>query len=186
MMLRSNQAPDPLPPPPPAPLVDAALAQEPNAAVDLYLHLERAREAESAARRLAAKKLRRWHKAKVTYITSGKYSRYDEPSVVKRVEQRLFKADCELALSRAQVVQCRGRFLRLRTVLALYEKMRVSDEPDLALRLFWARARLRLLKPVPLPNLRDMWPGQRSNIWEYNQEHFGLALTWGLMHIDQL
>ena len=128
--------PDPLPPPPPAPLVDAALAQEPNAAVDLYLHLERAREAESAARRLAAKKLRRWHKAKTTYITSGKYSRYDEPSIVKRVEQRLFTADCELALSRAQVVQCRGRFLRLRTVLALYEKMRVSDEPDLLLRRF--------------------------------------------------
>ena len=138
------------------------------------------------ARHRAAKKLRRWHKAKTTYITSGKYSRYDEPSIVKRVEQRLFKADCELASSRAHVVQCRGRFLRLRTVLALYEKMRVSDEPDLSLRLFWARARLRLLKPVPLPDLRDMWPGQRSNIWEYNREHFGLALTWGLMHIDQL
>ena len=71
-------------------------------------------------------------------------------------------------------------------VLALYEKMRVSDPSDLSLRLFWARARLRLIQPVPLPDLRDMWPGQRSNIWEYNREHFGLALTWGLMHIDQL
>ena len=75
--------------------------------------------------------------------------------------------------------------MRLRTVLALYEKMRVSDPSDLSLRLFWARARLRLIQPVPLPDLFE-GHGQRSNIWEYNREHFGLALTCGLMHIDQL
>ena len=115
--------PDPCPPgppplPPPAALVDAALAQDANAAVSLYHDLERAREAECTARRHAAKKLRRWHKAKATYITSGKYSRYDEPSIVKRVEQRLFKADCELASSRAHILP---RAIRLVTLRARFK-----------------------------------------------------------------
>ena len=111
------------------------------------------------------------------------------PSIVKRVELRLFKADMELASARAHVVQCRARFVRLRTLLALYAKMRESDGDDLVLSYFWARARVRVLQHVPRPNLKDMWPGHRSNIWEYNREAYGLALTWAwrmLTHVDML
>ena len=178
--------PDPPPPPPPAQLVEAASAQVASAADSLYEHLERAKEAEAAARRHCAMKLRRWQKAKTTYIDSGNYSRYDEPSIVNRVEERLWKADVELATARARVAQCRISFVRLRTLLALYEKLCESDPADPVLRRFWDRARVRVLEPVPMPNLRDMWPGQRSNIWEYNQESFGLAPTWGLTHLDNL
>ena len=178
--------PSPPPAPPPASLIELPTAQESSAKPSLYEHLQSARVAEAKAREHAAKKLRRWHKAKETYVTSGNYSRYDEPSVVKRVEDRLWKADVELATARAHVARCRIIFVRLRTLLALYEKMRESDPVDPVLCGFWDRARVRVLEPVPLPNMRDMWPGQRSNIWEFNRESFGLALTWGLMHLDNL
>ena len=178
--------PDPPPPPPPVQLVEAASMQVASAADSLYEHLARTQEAEAAARRQSAKKLRRWHETKATYILSGNYSRYDESSVVKRVEQRLWRADVELATARARVVQCRISFVRLRTLLALYEKMREFGPVDPVHRRFWDRARVRVLEPVPMPNLRDMWPGQRSNIWEYNRESFGFALTWGLTHLDML
>ena len=105
---------------------------------------------------------------------------------MERVEQRLWKADVELASARAHVSQCRARFIRLRTVLVLYEKMCESGEEDPVLRSFWDRARKRVLEPVRAPDTRDMWPGQRSNIWEYNRQAFGLALTWGLTHVDEL
>ena len=64
--------------------------------------------------------------------------------------------------------------------------MRESDCEDPVMSYFWARARVRVLEPVPLPDLKDMWPGHRSNIWEYNREAYGLALTWGLTHLDML
>ena len=134
----------------------------------------------------AAKKLRRWEKARATYVTSNNYSLYDLPSIRKRVEMRLFKADVELASARAHVAQCRARFVRLRTLLALYEKMRESDDDDPVMSYFWARARVRVLEHVPLPDLKNMWPGHRSNIWEYNRQAFGLAFTWGLTHLDML
>ena len=31
-----------------------------------------------------------------------------------------------------------------------------------------------------------MWPGLSHNIWEWNQRNFGLAVTWGLTHLDCL
>ena len=103
---------------------------------------------------------------------------------MKRVEQRLFKADCELAEARASVVQCRGRWLRLRTLLALYKNMQVSAPEEACPRVFWERAKRRVLEPVVAPDTRDMWPGQRRNIWEWNEESYGLALSWMLRGIN--
>ena len=33
---------------------------------------------------------------------------------------------------------------------------------------------------------KDMWPGLKSNIWERNAREYGLAITWGLTHMDFL
>ena len=129
--------------------------------------------AEAAARRLVSKRFRRWHKAKKTYISSGKYSYFDGPSVAKRVQQRLFTADCNLAEARGHVAMCRVQFVRLRTFLKLYERLRVEPypNPDTVLMGFWERAKRRLLEPIPVLDTRDMWPAQRRNIWiEWNEE----------------
>ena len=90
------EPPQPAPRPAPALLVEAAASHASSAITSLYKHLASAWAAEAIAQRHLAKKERRWRKAKETYITSGKYSRFDERSVVKRVEQRLWKADVEL------------------------------------------------------------------------------------------
>ena len=178
------EAPQPPPPMPPAEAVEAVEPQGGAETSSLRKHMRLAKAATTKAKGLVAKKLRRWYKAKKTYIISGKYSHFDSRSIVKRVEQRLFKADCELAEARASVVQCRDSYLRLRTLLALYEKMRVSEAVDPSMRVFWERAKRRVLEPVEAPDTRDMWPGQRRNIWEWNEESYGLALSWMLRGIN--
>ena len=124
--------------------------------------------------------MRRWYKAKKTYISSGKYSPFDGPSIAKRVELRLFDADCNLAEARANVAVCRIQFVRLRTFLKLYERLRVEPYPNPDPMGFWERAKRRLLEPVLVPDTRDMWPAQRRNIWEWNEESYGLSLAWML------
>ena len=176
--------PEPPPPPPPAELVEAVEAGAVDGARYFKKQMRRAQAATAEAQKLVTKKLRRWHKAKKTYVSSGAYSIYDGPSVAKRVRDRLFKADCDLAEARARVVQCRGCWLRLRTFLALYHRMCEPSSNDEVMRQFWERAKVRVLEPVPEPDFRDMWPGQRRNIWEWNEESYGLALTWMLRNIN--
>ena len=176
--------PEPLPPPPRAEQVEAVEAGAGDGVRYFKTQIKRAQAATAEANKLVAKKLRRWHKAKKTYVSSDVYSIYDGPSVFNRVKDRLLKADCELAEARARVVQCRGSWLRLRTFLALYHRMCESSSDDEVMRQFWERAKVRVQEPVPEPDLRDMWPGQRRNIWEWNEESYGLALTWLLRHIN--
>ena len=48
---------------------------------------------------------RSWLRVKETYVDSRTYSRWDEPSVVKRVEERMLAADIALGKARARVIQ---------------------------------------------------------------------------------
>ena len=109
---------------------------------------------------------------------------------MERIEQRLWKADVELASARAHVSQCRARFIRLRTVLVLYEKMCESGEEDPVLRSFWDRARnkrvrLSLFGPL-IRGICGQGSVQTFGNTNYNRQAFGLALTWGLTHVDEL
>ena len=51
---------------------------------------------------------------------------------------------------------------------------------------FYQRAVTRLNEPLPEPSWETMWPGYGHNIWEWNQRHYGLAVTWGLIHDNSL
>ena len=42
----------------------------------------------------------------------------------------------------------------------------------------------RLHRRDPKPSWESMWPGFKRDIWEWNQQQYGLALTWGLTHYD--
>ena len=183
------EPPEPVPPPPPETEVEAVVARAPEAAPTLHKHMQLARQAITAAQRAVQKKQRRWNKAKVTYITSGNYSHYDHPAVVRRVHQRLQKADVELGQAKAHLVVCQMRWVRLRSFLAWHARMLECECEDPVVARFYERARVRLLEPIEAPEWSAMFLGlakPRRNIWDVNREQFGLDLTWGLMHISQL
>ena len=66
------EAPQPPPPMPPAEAVEAVEPQGGAETSSLRKHMRLAKAATTKAKGLVAKKLRRWYKAKKTYITSGK------------------------------------------------------------------------------------------------------------------
>ena len=60
------------------------------------------------------------------------------------------------------------------------------DDPGPVLLAFQQRAHDSLEIPVPMPHWKSMWPGLGRDIWEFNRRHYGLAVTHGLMHSDEL
>ena len=42
----------------------------------------------------------------------------------------------------------------------------------------------RWTEPTPMPDWQSMWPGRGNNIFDDCASKFGLALTWGLTHVD--
>ena len=96
--------PEPAPELPPLPLEDpeppAPPQQSPAGGSSLELRLWAAKVKLQDAKKDVKKFEKKWEKVRQTYVESGKYSRYDPPSVVQRVEGRLLKADGDLANAR--------------------------------------------------------------------------------------
>ena len=174
----------PLPPPPPPPQ-EAPVEQDADSTTLVAAPRARARW-HQAERRLKLAE-RRWEKKKKTYIESGKYSMWDVRSVVSRVQARLLEADKELGEARAERAFWRGRWLRRRSfdrLWALYMKDPFNPEAielsQLALR--------RWTEPTPahVPEWQSMWPGLGRDLFDDSARRCGLAMTWGLTHVDHL
>ena len=90
----------------------------PSAAARLKQQLVDAKVAVRAAQHDVNKKERKWDRVKKSYLDNDKYSRWDEPSVVARVELRLLRADIGLGKARAVLVQRMGSCTRVRAFLA--------------------------------------------------------------------
>ena len=123
------------------------------------------------------KKERKWERVKKSYLDNDKYSRWDEPSVVARVELRLFRADIGLGKARAVLVQRMGSCTRLRAFLAWHARLVATGGQNPLVQRFYQRAFDRVQKPTPLPKWKSMWPGMSHNIWEWNRQNYGLAVT---------
>ena len=85
--------PEPLPPPSPEPAPPTHAEAKEISASGALGHLRKARDQLREAERRLQVSERRWNKKKKTYHDSGKYSVWDQPSIVKRVEQRMFDAE---------------------------------------------------------------------------------------------
>ena len=154
------------------------------------VHLTKARDQLREAERQLQVSERRWKKKKQTYHHSGKYSVWDQPSIVKRVEHRMFDADIELGKARALVNFRRDRYILFRSYYMLTKRMDENPEAfvrDYDMMGFWLRAVSRIADMPTAPALwRSAWPATYGNIWEWNAQHFGMALSWGLTHVDAL
>lgn len=186
------------PPPPPPPEPEPAPAEPaPSKARDELdqkwrAMVVKAKKEMYLAEHEVQKYTKKWLKVKQTYIDSGKYSYFAQPSVVERIRMdRLWKADCNLGEAKAIYVHKRTRWMRLRT----YRKLRKAywasydgDDWDETKRLFLLKdvAFDRLHRRDPKPSWESMWPGFKRDIWEWNQQQYGLALTWGLTHFDNV
>ena len=166
--------------PPPLALVEAVAAVVPSAAARLKQQLVDAKVAVRAAQHDVDKKERKWERVKKSYLDNDKYSRWDEPSVVARVEQRLFRADIDLGKARAVLVQRMGSCTRVRAFLAWHARLVATGGQNSLIERFYKRAFDRVQKPTPLPKWKSMWPGMSHNIWEWNRQNYGLAVTWEL------
>ena len=126
---------------------------------------------------------RRWERKYNAYHKSDKYSPWDVRSVTSRVKARLLEADKELGEARAERAFWRGRLLRARSfdrLWALYQKDPFDSEKielsQLALR--------RWCAITPMPHWMSMWPGVGKDIFKESARQCGLAVTWGLTHVD--
>ena len=122
-------------------------------------------------------------------MDSGKYSPWAEESVVKRVEMRLWNADENLGSARHTYMRMRMQWVRLRSYHQLRRSWHASGHVDSVLEQFCDRAFQRVLDPLPEPSFTSsmsMWPGYPQDIWDFNQRNYGLALTWGMTHVDSL
>ena len=190
--LTQGQAPEPEPSPPPSPEPAPPTRDETKQIRSGFAkaHMAKAREQLCEAERKLQVSERRWKKKKQTYHHSGKYSVWDQPSIVKRVEQRLFDADIELGKARALVAFRRDRYIRWRSYYMLTKRM--DEDPrafvaDYDMMGFWLRSVRRIAEmPTAPASWRSMWPATFNNIFDWNTEHFGIALTWGLTHTDSL
>ena len=95
----------------------------------------------------------------------------------------------ELGNARAMVAFRQDRWTRWRTYYMLTKRMAenpkafVADYDQMG---FWLRSVRRIAEmPIDPAGWRSGWPG-KGNIWEWNTQHFGIALTWGLTHTDAL
>ena len=109
-----------------------------------------------------------------------------DKSIVARVEERLLTADGELANARLTRMRARVHWIRLRSYRNLRRRWIETGGDDPVIDRFYRRAWARMNEPLPEPQWQSMWPGMGHNIWEWLQEHYGLALTWGLVHMDDL
>ena len=128
---------------------------------------------------------RRWERKKKTYFDSGKYSTYDVQSKVHRIEMRLFEADKELACARAVYWQRRGKWLRERSLDVLGKRLDENPE-DLDMLILWQTQATRILQEPPMPHWTSIWPGLGSNIYDGIVRHYGMSVTWGMTHADEL
>ena len=122
-------------------------------------------------------------------MDSGKYSPWAEESVVKRVEMRLLNADENLGSARHTYMRMRMQWVRLRSYHQLRRSWHASGHVDPVLEQFCDRAFQCVLDPLPEPSFTSsmsMWPGYPQDIWDFNQRNYGLALTWGMTHVDSL
>ena len=141
-----------------------------------------------AAEKHFQKVKRSWERKEKTYFHSGKYSPFDFPSVVKRVEQRLFEADVELGEAWAEYVRRKDRWVAWRSYALLEKRYFASleaDAHDPILEHFWERAMQRL-EDLPTVTWKSYWKGLHHDIWDWNSRNFGLAVSYGLTHTDLL
>ena len=153
------------------------------------LAFEAAREEMIKAKKDVQKYEKKWRKVKQTYVDSGKYSPWAEESVVKRVQMRLLNADENLGSARHTYMRMRMQWVRLRSYHQLRRSWHASGHVDSVLEKFCDRAFQRVLDPLPEPSFTSsmsMWPGYPQDIWDFNQRNYGLALTWGMTHVDSL
>ena len=131
---------------------------------------------------------RRWEKKKKTYWEAGgKYSIYQEKSIVKRVETRLLEADEQLEAARVRMSMRRAEWLRARSCCVLFRRFNediTNEQPMLGT--FLDRAIERMYSPVPTPKGPFAVRRKQGTIWDFNATHYGLAMTWGLTHVDLL
>jgi hypothetical protein len=153
--------------------------------------LVKLRRKEMAAAEKHFEKIRRsWERKKRTYLDSNKYSPWEEPSIVKRARQRLFDGDVELGEAWAEYVRCRDKWARWRSYSAILLRQdrhvlqHGSVDPELER--FYERALQRVIEPCPRPSWKVYFAGLAHNIWDWNAQHFGLGISHGLMHSDQL
>ena len=181
---------EPSSPPPPEPALPMPAAVEPETRSRFTLTIAKRWKLAKAnlviARYDLQKMEKKWSKVKKTYVDSGNYSRYDHKSVVERIEMRLFKADGDLANARLTHLRCRINWTRLRTYTKFRALWLQTQGEDPVINQFYQRAVTRLNEPLPEPSWETMWPGYGHNIWEWNQRHYGLAVTWGLIHDNSL
>ena len=168
-----------LEPPPPA-LVESVAAEVPSAAIQFKQQLAEAKAAVRAAQRDVNKKERKWERVKKSYLDNEKYSIWDVRSVVQRVEMRLFRADIELGRARAVLVQRSNSYTRLRCFLIWHKRLVACAGKDPLVERFYQRAFARVQQPAPCPLWKSMWPGMSHNIWDWNRQNYGLALTMKL------
>ena len=190
--------PSPEPPDPTQPSFGRGLLEPPQADItedfDLYdrapILVRVYRKRMVAAERQFKIIKRRWERKKRTYIDSGKYSPWAEASIVRRTRQRLIDADVELGEAWAVSVQCRDRWVRWRSCAALMlhqdRQVRLHGVSDPTLEPFVERAMRRVCAPCPKPSWKAYFEGLGHNIWDWNAMHFGLGVSHGLMHSDQL
>lgn len=152
--------------------------------------VQRHRRSMVAAEKHFEKVKRAWKRKKNTYSDGSKYSSWEFPAVVKRVGRRLMEADIDLGEAWAEYIQCRDRWVRWRTYSALMlaqdRHVRGHGSIDPVLERFYERALERVTQPCPRPSWKLCFEGLAHNIWDWNASHFGLSISHGLMHSDQL
>ena len=189
-----NPVPSPLPDPEPAPAHATSADDAAQTDVDVTAFTASVIDARLLAAKIAfmqaeidvLKREKKWAKVRKTYVESGKYSHYDDESIVARVKERLLTADGELANARLTRMRTRVKWVRLRTYRNLRLRWLETGGSDLVIDGFYRRAQRRLSEPLPEPKWTSMWPGIGHDMYEWLQGQYGLAVTWGMMHVDDL
>ena len=116
---------------------------------------------------------RKWQRCQRSYVDTDKYSVWDEPSTVARVQERLMKADVELGEARARYVMYEARWARLRSLCMWYKRLLVTGGEDPVVRRFFDRARARCSEGVSRPIWKSQWEGMGQNFgeWSTSRKH---------------
>jgi len=130
---------------------------------------------------------RRWKKKKETYHESGKHSPWVSKSIVQRTELRQYETDQHVGEARALCAHRRDRWKRLLS-LNRWTTIFRANRFDAATQTFYLRAVNRFTEPTAVPHWKSMWPGlvAGGDIRDHAAQSFGIAATWGLMHVDEL
>jgi hypothetical protein len=183
--------PEPSPPPSPEPAPPTRDETKQIRSSGAKARMAKAREQLREAECQLQVSERRWKRKKQTYHHSGKYSVWDQPSIVERVQQRMFAADVELGKARAEVAFRRDRLTRWRSFYVLTKRMDENPQAfvaDYNLMGFWLRSVRRIADmPTAPASWRSGWPvSYKYNIYEWSTMHFGMAVPWDLMHAETL